>query len=163
MPYRKVERHEAPKFRLTTLCYIEKDGAWLMLHRTKKEVDQSHEKWLGIGGKFEDRESPEECMLREVREETGLTVTDYAYRGIVTFTSDVWETEYMHLFTASGFTGELCECDEGELAWVPKDRVTDLTLWEGDRLFLERLKEDCEFFSLKVEYEGDRLAGWKFF
>ncbi len=163
MPYKKAERHEAPKFRLTTLCYIEKDGAWLMLHRTKKEVDQSHEKWLGIGGKFEDRESPEECMIREVLEETGLTVTDYAYRGIVTFTSDIWETEYMHLFTATGFTGELAECDEGELEWIPKDQVAGLTLWEGDRLFLERLRGESDFFSLKVEYEGDSLVGWKFY
>ncbi len=163
MPYKKAEHHEARRFRLTTLCYIEKDGAWLMLHRTKKEADQSHDKWLGIGGKFEDAESPQECMLREVREETGLTITDYAYRGIVTFVSDLWETEYMHLFTATGFSGELRECDEGELAWVPKDQIETLCLWEGDRLFLERLKGDSDFFSLKVEYEGDKLVSWKFY
>jgi len=163
MPYRKAEKHEVKRFRLTTLCYIEKDGAWLMLHRTKKKADQSHDKWLGIGGKFEDAESPEECMLREVYEETGLTVTDYDYRGIVTFVSDVWETEYMHLFTASGFTGELLDCGEGELAWIPKEAVLGLKLWEGDKLFLERLMSDSEFFSLKVVYEGEKLASWQFF
>ncbi len=163
MPYKKAEQQESRKFRLTTLCYIEQDGQWLMLHRTKKEADQSHDKWLGIGGKFEDAESPEECMLREVWEETGLTVTNYEYRGIVTFVSDVWETEYMHLFTATGFTGKLRDCDEGELVWIPKKDVLDLRLWEGDRLFLTRLMEPCDFFSLKVVYEGDRLAEYKFY
>ncbi len=163
MPYRKAEQHEAKKFRLTTLCYIERDGCWLMLHRTKKREDQSRGKWLGIGGKFEDAESPEECMLREVREETGLTVTDYDYRGIVTFVSDLWETEYMHLFTVTSFTGQLRECDEGELAWIPKEEVLSLNLWEGDRLFLERLAKPCAFFSLKVVYEGDRLVDYTFY
>lgn len=149
--------------RLTTLCYIEKDGAYLMLHRTKKENDQSHDKWLGIGGKFEDGESPEECMLREVYEETGLTLTDYAFRGIVTFVSDRWETEYMHLFTADGSEGEPGECSEGVLEWVPKEKVTDLKLWEGDKLFLDRLNGSRDFFSLKVVYEGEVLKDWKFF
>ena len=148
--------------RLTTLCYIEKDGAWLMLHRTKKQNDQSHDKWLGIGGKLEDRESPQECMLREVKEETGLTLTGYQFRGIVTFVSDLWETEYMFLFTASQFEGTLCECSEGELQWVPIEEVFHLNLWEGDRLFLERLAGNSRFFALKVEYQGDRLTGWKF-
>ena len=149
--------------RLTTLCYIEKDGAYLMLHRTKKENDQSHDKWLGIGGKFEDGESPEECMLREVYEETGLTLTDYAFRGIVTFVSDRWETEYMHLFTADGSEGGPGECSEGGLEWVPKEKVTDLKLWEGDKLFLDRLNGSRDFFSLKVVYEGEVLKDWKFF
>ena len=149
--------------RLTTLCYIEKDGAYLMLHRTKKENDQSHDKWLGIGGKFEDGESPEECMLREVYEETGLTLTDYAFRGIVTFVSDRWETEYMHLFTADGYEGEPGECSEGVLEWVPKEKVTDLKLWEGDKLFLDRLNGSRDFCSLKVVYEGEVLKDWKFF
>ena len=149
--------------RLTTLCYIEKDGAYLMLHRTKKENDQSHDKWLGIGGKFEDGESPEECMLREVYEETGLTLTDYAFRGIVTFVSDRWETEYMHLFTADGYEGEPGECSEGVLEWVPKEKVTDLKLWEGDKLFLDRLNGSRDFFSLKVGYERQVLKDWKFF
>ena len=148
--------------RQTTLCYIEKDGAWLMLHRTKKEQDQSHDKWLGVGGKFEENESPEECMLREVYEETGLTLTEYAYRGIVTFVSDQWETEYMHLFTATGFEGEIGSCDEGVLEWVPIDEVMKLHLWEGDRLFLQRLQGSKDFFSLKVEYEGEHLSVWKF-
>lgn len=149
--------------RLTTLCYIEKDGAWLMLHRTKKENDQSHDKWLGVGGKFEDGESPEECMLREVFEETGLKLTRYAFRGIVTFVSDRWETEYMHLFTATEYEGEPGECNEGVLEWVPKEKVTDLKLWEGDKLFLNRLNESRDFFSLKVVYEGEVLKDWKFF
>lgn len=149
--------------RLTTLCYIERDGAYLMLHRTKKENDQSHDKWLGIGGKFEDGESPEECMLREVFEETGLILKNYAFRGIVTFVSDRWETEYMHLFTAAEYEGEPGECSEGVLEWVPKEKVTELKLWEGDRIFLERLNESRDFFSLKVVYEGETLKDWKFF
>lgn len=148
--------------RLTSLCYIERDGAYLMLHRTKKKDDQSHDKWLGVGGKFEEDESPEECMLREVREETGLTLTDYRFRGIVTFVSDEWETEYMHLFTAAGYEGEIRECPEGTLEWVKKEDIQNLNLWEGDRLFLERLNENGEFFSLKVEYHGDKLAAWRF-
>ena len=149
--------------RLTTLCYIDRDGAYLMLHRTKKENDQSHDKWLGVGGKFEDGESPEECMLREVFEETGLILKDYAFRGIVTFVSDRWETEYMHLFTAAEYEGEPGECSEGVLEWVPKEKVTELKLWEGDRIFLERLNESRDFFSLKVVYEGETLKDWKFF
>lgn len=148
--------------RLTTLCYIEKDGAYLMLHRTKKENDQSHDKWLGVGGKFEPDESPEECMLREVKEETGLTLTKYAFRGIVTFVSDEWETEYMHLFTATGYEGEIGFCNEGTLEWIPKEEVPNLNLWEGDKLFLKRLNESRDFFSLKVVYSGDRLTDWKF-
>ena len=148
--------------RLTTLCYIEKDGAYLMLHRTKKENDQSHEKWLGVGGKFEDGESPEECMLREVREETGLVLKKYRFRGIVTFVSDEWETEYMHLFTATEYEGTIGECAEGTLKWVLKEDVPSLNLWEGDKLFLKRLNESAQFFSLKVEYQGERLVRWKF-
>ncbi|MBO7739258.1 MAG: NUDIX domain-containing protein, partial [Oscillospiraceae bacterium] len=105
----------------TTLCYIEREGQYLMLHRTMKENDLNHDKWIGIGGKFEDKESPEDCVLRETLEETGLTLTSYQYRGIVTFVSDKWETEYMHLVTADGFEGELIDCDEGELEWISKD------------------------------------------
>lgn len=148
--------------RLTTLCYIEKDGAYLMLHRTKKENDENHDKWIGVGGKFEDGESPEECVLREVKEETGLLLTDYQFRGIVTFVSDQWETEYMHLFTASGYEGEIGTCDEGTLEWVKKSDILQLNLWEGDRLFLERLNESRDFFSLKVQYQGEHLVKWKF-
>ena len=141
----------------STLCYIYKDDECLTLHRTKKENDQSHDKWLGIGGKFEDKESPEDCALREIKEETGLTVTDYRYRGIVTFVSDEWETEYMHLFTADGFTGNIIECDEGDLEWVKKKDVIKLPMWEGDRIFLDLIERDDPFFSLKLVYKGDRL------
>jgi len=141
-----------------TLCYIEQNGCYLMLHRVKKENDLNHDKWIGVGGKFEDGESPEECVLRETREETGLTLTGYRYRGLVTFVSDRWETEYMHLFTADAFTGELTECDEGVLEWVEKSRLKELPLWEGDHLFLRLLAEEAPFFSLKLTYEGDRLT-----
>ncbi len=143
----------------TTLCYLEKDGRYLMLHRIKKVNDENHDKWIGVGGKFEDRESPEDCVIREVLEETGLTLTDYRYRGIVTFVGDPpYETEYMHLFTGAGFTGELSDCDEGVLEWVPKDRIPELPIWEGDKIFLDLLASDAPFFSLKLVYQGQRLA-----
>ena len=116
-------------------------------------------KWLGIGGKFEDRESPEECILRETREETGLTLTSYRYRGIVTFVSDIWETEYMHLFTADGFTGTLIDCDEGDCVWISREKLLSLPMWEGDRIFLNLLFDpEHPFFSLKLEYQGDTLV-----
>lgn len=143
---------------LSTLCYIEKDGCWLMLHRVKKKNDVNHDKWIGIGGKFEEGESPEDCLLRETREETGLTLTEYRFRGLVTFVSDEAPTEYMHLFTATGFIGTLQECDEGTLEWVPIKQVETLPLWQGDRLFLELLQREERFFSLKLRYEGERLA-----
>ena len=142
----------------TTLCYIEQDGKYLMLHRVKKKNDINHDKWIGIGGKFEDKESPEDCALREVKEETGLTLTSYAYRGLVTFVSDRYETEYMHLFTADGFTGELIDCDEGTLEWVDKALVPTLPTWAGDRIFLDLLARNVPFFSLKLEYVGDTLV-----
>jgi 8-oxo-dGTP diphosphatase len=142
----------------TTLCYIENEGCYLMLHRVKKEQDENKDKWIGIGGKFEEGESPEECVLREAKEETGLTLTDYKYRGIVTFVSDVWPCEYMHLFTAIGFEGELKECDEGVLEWLPKDKLYGLPMWAGDRIFLELLDKDVPFFSLKLVYEGEKLV-----
>ena len=142
--------------RLTTLCYIENDRKeYLMLHRTKKKNDQSHDKWLGVGGKFEADESPEECMLREVREETGLELREYTFRGIVTFVSEVWETEYMNIFTAKFPGGQLADCDEGELEWVPESRLIDLQLWEGDRIFLKHLIDHDDFFSLKFKYDRD--------
>lgn len=141
----------------SSLCYIEKDGKYLMLHRIKKENDINRDKWIGIGGKFEDKESPEDCVLREAFEETGLTLTSYSYRGIVTFISNVCETEYMHLFTADGFTGNISECDEGVLEWIDKKALYDLTLWEGDRIFLKLIATDTPFFSLKLEYENDTL------
>ena len=148
---------------LTTLCYIEKDEKYLMLHRVKKENDCNKDKWIGVGGKFEAGESPEECLLREVKEETGLTLTSYRFRGLITFVSDEWGTEYMHLFTADAYEGELPEkgfgdCDEGELVWVPKSEIESLKLWEGDKIFLRLLNERKEFFSLKLRYEGEKLV-----
>ncbi|MBE6918646.1 MAG: 8-oxo-dGTP diphosphatase [Ruminococcaceae bacterium] len=144
---------------LSTLCYMENDrGEYLMLHRVKKEHDANRDKWIGIGGKFEAGESPEECVVREAREETGLQLTDYRYRGLVTFVSDRWETEYMHLFTATGWTGEIKECDEGALEWIGKDDLAALPQWAGDRIFLRLLREDAPFFSLKLRYEGEELV-----
>ena len=143
----------------TTLCYIEKDEKYLMLHRIRKENDENRDKWIGIGGKFEAGESPEDCVLREAREETGLTLTDYRFRAVVTFSSDKWETEYMHLFTATGYTGEIKECDEGNLEWVPKSKVQDLPIWQGDKLFFRLIDDkDSPFFSLKLYYEGETLV-----
>lgn len=144
--------------KMTTLCYPERDGCYLMLHRTKKENDENRDKWIGVGGKFEEGESPEDCMRREVWEETGLTVTQFRYRGIVTFVSDVWQCEYMHLFTCTDWVGEQKECDEGELAWIDKRDLFDLTLWEGDRIFLDLLDTDRPFFSLKLTYQGETLV-----
>ena len=142
----------------TTLCYIERDGQYLMLHRVKKKNDINHDKWIGIGGKFETGESPEECLLREAKEETGLTLTRWRYRGIVTFLqAQDAEAEYMHLFTADGFTGQIKECDEGVLEWIHRKKLMELTLWEGDKIFLRLLEEDAPFFSLKLVYDGDTL------
>lgn len=142
----------------TSLCYIEKEGRYLMLHRTKKAGDENHDKWIGIGGKFEDGESPEDCMLREVREETGLNLSSWSFRGIVTFVSDEWGTEYMHLFTSDSFTGSLSDCDEGDLEWVEKARIPSLPIWEGDKIFLRLLDQGADFFSLKLCYHGDKLV-----
>lgn len=142
----------------TSLCYIERGGQYLMLHRVKKVNDENHDKWIGIGGKFEPGESPEECMQREVTEETGLTAREWHYRGIVTFVSDEWGTEYMHLFTCTGFTGTLRECDEGVLEWIDKRALLALPIWEGDKIFLRLLDEGEPFFSLKLNYSGDRLT-----
>ena len=142
----------------TTLCYLEQDGAYLMLHRIKKKNDINHDKWIGIGGTFEEGESPEDCAMREIREETGLVPKDLRYRGIVTFVSDFCPTEYMHLFTAEQFSGEMHACDEGELAWVDKKKVGELPIWEGDRIFLSLLAEEHPFFSLKLVYRGETLV-----
>lgn len=144
--------------KLTTLCYIEQDDKYLMLHRVKKENDLNHDKWIGVGGKFEPDETPEECLLREVKEETGLTLLEYQARGILTFISNEWETEYIHLYTATAFSGTLMDCDEGELVWVPKAEIENLHLWEGDVLFLKLLAEETEYFSMKLKYEGDTLV-----
>ena len=170
--------------RNTTLCYIEKNGAYLMLLRNKKKVDENAGKWIGVGGKFEEGESPEQCVEREVYEETGLRLTDYCFRGIVTFVSDEWGCEYMHLFTATGFEdpnhdaseyqsfekvpNDLCdgmiltmpvpECEEGELRWIAKEEIMDLNLWEGDRPFLSLMMESDSFFTMRLQYEGDKLV-----
>ncbi len=141
----------------TTLCYIFREEEVLLLHRIKKKNDLNEGMWIGIGGHFEENESPEECVLREVKEETGLTLTDYRYRGIVTFVSDRSEGEYMHLFTGTSAEGELIDCTEGELQWIKKQVFDTLPQWEGDKIFLRLLDEDAPFFSLKLEYEGNHL------
>ncbi len=143
---------------LTTLCYMEQGDRYLMLHRTKKEHDINKDKWIGVGGKFEDKESPEDCLLREVREETGLTLTDYRFRGIVTFITDRYETEYMHLYSAYAWEGQQTECNEGDLEWLEKSAVFDLKLWEGDKIFFRLMQADAPFFSLRLEYVGDELV-----
>lgn len=142
---------------LSTICYIEKEGKYLMLHRTKKKNDINKEKWLGIGGKFEDKESPEECIIREVKEETGLTLNSVSLRGILTFINTICETEYIFVFTSNNFTGNLIECNEGDLQWVDKEKVTSLNLWEGDKIFIEKIKEESPFFTIKYIYDGDTL------
>ena len=143
---------------LSTLCYIEKDNKYLMLHRTKKKNDINKDKWLGIGGKFEEGESPEECIVREVMEETGLKLNSYQLRTIVTYVSTDWETEYMYVFTSNDFTGDLIECNEGDLQWIDKKEVTKLNTWEGDKIFVEKLQNDSGFFTVKFEYDGDKLV-----
>ena len=146
-----------PKVQMTTLGYIETRESYLILHRVKKEQDVNEGKWIGIGGKFEYGESPEECMIREAKEETGLAVTSMKFRGILTFICDKQDPEYICLYTIDGFSGQLKECDEGELLWVPKDEIFGLNLWEGDRIFFDLLQKDVPFFSLKLCYEGDQL------
>ena len=141
----------------TTLCYIEKDGCYLMLHRIKKKKDVNEGKWIGVGGHIEENESPDECILREVREETGLVLQNCIPRGLVTFVSDTYEGEWMHLYTATEFEGELTECSEGVLQWIPKEEIGKLNLWQGDRIFLDLLTKDLPYFQLKLVYEGDDL------
>lgn len=144
--------------RNSTLCYLEQGDKYLMLHRVKKENDLNHDKWIGVGGGFEGDESPDECLRREVLEETGLTLRSFRFRGVVTFVSNEWEAEQMFLFTSDDFTGELIECDEGNLEWVEKSRVTSLPIWEGDKLFLRLLREDAPPFLMTLHYEGDALV-----
>lgn len=144
--------------KMTTLCYIENNDCYLMLHRTKKKKDVNKDKWIGVGGHAEGNETPQECLLREVKEETGLSLTSYKFRGLITFISDEYEAEMMCLFTADGYTGELITCDEGELEWVKKSDVPQLPTWEGDAQFLKLLLEDEKrFFAMKLRYEGERL------
>ena len=143
----------------STLCYITRGDEVLLLHRVKKKNDVNRDKWIGIGGKFEEGETPDECLLREAKEETGLTLTNWRCRGIVTFlTNGPWDGEYMYLFTADGFTGELKECDEGDLQWVSREFMDTLPTWEGDKIFLRLLWEDAPFFLLKLRYDGDALV-----
>ena len=142
----------------TTLCYITRGNQVLMLHRTKKEGDMNRDKWLGIGGKLEENESPDDCLCREALEETGLTLTAWRCRGVVTFLSDRYEGEYMYLFTADGFEGTLKECDEGDLEWITREKLDALPKWEGDQIFLDLLWQEAPFFLLTLRYEGDRLA-----
>lgn len=142
----------------TTLCYIEKDGAYLMIHRVKKKNDENHDKWIGVGGKFEAGESPFDCARREIKEETGVIPKNLRYRGIVTFVSDEYGTEYMHLFTANGYEGEIdYNCDEGVLEWVKKEKIPTLPIWEGDKIFFDLLDREDRFFSLKLEYKKEKL------
>ena len=142
----------------TTVCYLERDNAYLMLHRVKKQNDENKDKWVGIGGKFEYGESPFDCVRREFLEETGLTLTDPKYRGIITFVSDEYGTEYMHLFSAKNFDGRIKEnCDEGVLEWIAKDELLKLNLWEGDKIFLKLLDTEPRFFSLKLCYSKNDL------
>lgn len=143
---------------MTTHCYVETEDAYLMLHRVSKKNDVNKDKWIGVGGHFEKGESPEECLLREVYEETGLTLTSWRFRGIVTFTQEGYGTEYMCMYTADGFTGTTRECDEGILQWVPKKDLLSLNLWEGDKIFIKLLLEEAPFFSLKLSYKGDELV-----
>ncbi len=150
---------------MTTLCYIENEDSYLMLHRVSKKNDVNKDKWIGVGGHFEVGESPEECLLREVYEETGLKLTSYKFRGIVTFISDRWPAEYMCLYTADSYEGSLFdsdgnmkECNEGVLCWVKKSELNTLNLWEGDKIFLRLLAENVPFFSLKLQYQGDNLV-----
>ena len=142
----------------TTLCYVTRGSEVLMLHRVKKKNDLNKDKWIGIGGKFEGEESPDECLLREAKEETGLTLTRWRCRGVVTFLSDTYEGEYMYLFTADGFEGELTDCPEGDLQWVSREFLDSLPKWEGDKIFLDLLWQDAPFFLLKLRYEGDKLV-----
>ncbi|MBO4769271.1 MAG: 8-oxo-dGTP diphosphatase [Clostridia bacterium] len=143
----------------STLCYIMRDGCLLMLHRTKKKNDPNGGKWIGVGGRLEEGESPDRCLVREVREETGFILESYSMRGVVTFVSDVYGTEQMFLYTADRFSGTLRECDEGELQWVPLDRLFSLNMWQGDRLFLEKTLKGDGFFTMRLEYAGDTLVG----
>jgi len=149
---------EKKRSQLTTLCYIEKGDSYLMLHRVSKKNDINHDKWIGVGGHFERDESPEDCLLREVREETGLTLNGYRFRGIVTFISDGSEAEYMCLYTSDDFSGTLIDCDEGKLEWIKKDDFMKLDHWEGDAIFLKLIEEDAPFFSLKLVYTNGRLV-----
>ncbi len=142
----------------STLCYLEKDGAYLMMHRTKKQGDVNKDKWIGVGGKFEQNESPFDCVMRETLEETGLTMQNPQYRGVVTFITDSGYYELMHLFTCTDFSGEMIACNEGDLEWVRFEDIKSLPIWQGDKIFFKLLAENAPFFSLKLVYQGDSLV-----
>lgn len=144
--------------KITTLGYLIQKDSFLMLHRTKKANDPNHAKWIGVGGHVEKGETPDECFFREVTEETGLTLGSARLRGIITFLSDEWEDELMFLYTSDDYSGELSQCDEGELAYIPKDRILTLPTWEGDRIFLRELLNNSPFFTLKLKYQGEILT-----
>lgn len=143
--------------RETTLCYLERENQYLMLHRVRKQNDPNHDKWIGVGGGIEPGETPEECLLREVREETGLTLTRWRKRGVIDFVSDCWEDEVMHLYTADRWTGEIGDCNEGVLEWVDRERIPSLPLWEGDMVFMRLIARDAPFFRLRLQYRGEAL------
>ncbi len=140
----------------TSLCYIFRGDEVLLLHKTRKG-DGNFSKWLGIGGKFLEGETPLECVLREAKEETGLTLNNPQYRGIITFISDCWDDEIMHLFTCDDFSGEIGECDEGELLFVPREKMLSFPHWEGDKIFIDLILKDSPFFRLQLSYEGEKL------
>ena len=146
---------------LSTLCYIEKDEKYLMLNRTKKEKDINKDKWIGIGGKVEDGESPEECLIREVKEETGFTLKKYKLRCLVTYVSTTWETEYMYVFTSNEYEGQQIECNEGALEWIEKEQITKLNTWEGDKIFIDKIQNEDGFFTIKFEYDGEKLIKYE--
>lgn len=145
------------KSNMTTLCYLEQDNCYLMLHRVLKKNDINKDKWIGLGGHFELGESPDECLLREVKEETGLTLLSYQFRGIITFICDQCTPEYMCLYTSDQFTGDMIPCTEGNLEWVPKTQIPHLNLWSGDMIFFRLIAENAPFFSLKLRYEQNIL------
>lgn len=141
----------------TTLCYLEQDGCYLMLHRVKKKRDVNKDKWVGVGGKFEPGEDALACVMREVQEETGLTMDQPLYRGMVDFFCPPWPAERMHLYTCTSFHGRMTDCDEGTLEWVPKEQVCELPIWQGDKIFFDLLRREAPFFHLELHYEGDLL------
>ena len=146
---------------ITTLCYLEKDNKYLMVHRNKKENDINKGKWIGVGGKLEKGETPEQCLVREVFEETGYKLNNYNYKGLVIFNYNEDEPLFMYVYTSSDFSGIEKKCDEGDLKWIPKNEILDLELWEGDKIFLKLLFENSQFFYLTLNYENDSLISTK--
>ena len=148
---------------VSTLCYLEKEDKYLMLLRNKKKHDVNEGKWIGVGGKCEKGESPEECVIRETFEETGIKLESLKMRGVLTFSSEGWEDEYIFVYTSDKFSGTITDCNEGELRWIDKDKIMDLNLWDGDRIFLKIMLESDEFFSIKLSYKGDEIVDQKLY